>query len=64
MNKKLENAIIIGGKVYELVDDSEGDECERCALTQCEGVHEPICCILFDEAERKRFTERRYENEL
>ena len=25
LSKKIENAIIIGGKVYELVDDSEDD---------------------------------------
>ena len=49
MSKKIENAIIIGGKVYELVDDSEDDECERCELTICHISKESICVMLFDD---------------
>ena len=33
MSKKLENAIIISGRCYELVNDTDGDECERCAIS-------------------------------
>ena len=59
MSKKLENAIIIGGKVYELIDDCEGDECLRCAFTgNCDCINDPICVMVFDDANRKRFEER------
>lgn len=59
MSKKLENAIIIGGKVYELIDDCEGDECYRCAFTgNCDCINDPICVMVFDDANRKRFEER------
>ncbi len=58
LSKKTENAIIIGGKVYELVDDSEGDECERCELTICHIGKESICVMLFDDVIGKRFKER------
>ena len=58
LSKKIENAIIIGGKVYELVDDSEDDECERCELTICHICNESICVMLFDDVIGKRFKER------
>jgi hypothetical protein len=59
MSKKLENAIIIGGKVYELIDDYEGDECDLCAFTgNCDCINDPICVMVFDDANRKRFEER------
>ena len=59
MSKKLENAIIIGGKVYELIDDREGDECDRCALAvDCDSCTDPICVTVFVDAEGKRFEER------
>ena len=59
MSKKLENAIIIGGSVYELIDDCEADECLRCALTgNCDCVNDPICVMVFADANRKRFEER------
>ena len=58
MIENLENAIIIGGKVYELVDDSEDDECERCELTICHICNESICVMLFDDVIGKRFKER------
>ena len=59
MSKKLENAIIIGGKVYELIDDREGDECDRCALAvDCDSRNDPICVTVFFDAEGKRFEER------
>ena len=56
---KIENAIIIGGKVYELVDDSEDDECLRCALKEeCSNISGHICVMLFDDVIGKRFKER------
>lgn len=59
MSKKLENAIIIGGNVYELIDDREGDECDRCALAvDCDSCNDPICVTVFVDAEGKRFEER------
>lgn len=49
MSKKLENAIIIGGKVYELIDDDGVDECQRCALQKmCECFNETLCVPLFE----------------
>jgi hypothetical protein len=59
LRKKIENAIIIGGKVYELVDDSEDDECLRCALEEeCNNISGHICVMLFDDVIGKRFKER------
>ncbi len=59
MIEKLKNAIIIGGKVYELIDDCEGDECDRCALVvDCDSYNNPICVTVFVDAEGKRFKER------
>ncbi len=55
----IQNAIIIGGTVYELVEDCEGDECLRCAFTgNCDCINDPICVMVFDDANRKRFEER------
>ena len=59
MIEKLENAIIIGGRVYELIDDCEGDECDRCALAvDYDGYNNLICVTVFVDAEGKRFEER------
>ena len=55
----IQNAIIIGGTVYELVEDLGGDECERCALNdQCNCNSNPLCLNLFGDAYNKRFEER------
>lgn len=61
MSKKLENAIIIGGRVYEMIDDRESDECQRCALIKkCECFNETLCVTLFENENliNKRFKER------
>jgi len=61
MSKKLKNAIIIGGTVYELIDDREADECQRCALLMtCERFNETLCVSLFEKEDviNKRFKER------
>lgn len=56
MSEKLENAIIINGRVYELVEDREGGECDRCALAvDCDCNHNPICVFVFGDADGKRF---------
>ena len=59
MSKKIENAIIINGKVYELVEDLGEDECERCALRKCCKTDQVLCVTVFNEAQNKRFKERR-----
>lgn len=59
MSKKLENAIIIGGTVYELIEDRGDDECQRCALLlTCEGFNKTLCVSLFADVISKRFEER------
>lgn len=59
MSKKLENAIIIGGSVYELIDDDGVDECQRCALLKmCEHFSGCLCVSLFENVVYKRFEER------
>lgn len=61
MSKKLENAIIIGGRVYELIDDGEADACQRCALLMtCGCFNETLCVPLFEKENLiyKRFKER------
>lgn len=55
----IQNAIIIGGRVYELVEDLDGDECDRCALSdQCNSNSNPLCLNIFCNAYNKRFAER------
>ena len=61
MNNNLENAVIINGNVYELVDDNGGEdagsECNRCALRErCKG-YDSLCVALFDDVKGKRFEE-------
>ena len=57
---RIDNAIIIGGNVYELIDDREGDECERCALAvDCDSYRSPICVTVFSDAEGKRFERKK-----
>ena len=59
MSKKIENAIIINGKVYELVEDLGEDECERCALRDdCHYCADVLCVTVFSEVKNKRFEER------
>jgi hypothetical protein len=59
LSKKIENAIIINGRVYELIDDSEENECDRCALVvDCNEYREPICVNVFTDSQGKRFKER------
>ena len=58
MNKKLENAIIIGGRVYELIDDLDGDECDRCAFADNCDWHKPHCVEVFGGGQQQRFIER------
>ena len=57
---RIDNAIIIGGKVYELIDDREGGECDRCALAvDCDSYRKPICVTVFVDAEGKRFERKK-----
>lgn len=59
MAKKLpQNAIIINGKVYELVDNkSDQTDCDICDLKKvCFEYYEEILCVdLFDDADDKTF---------
>lgn len=60
MIEKFENAIIINGKVYILVDDGMSAECCRCALSQyCEhhvSEGRQLCFMLgIDENSGARF---------
>ena len=56
---RINNAIIINGRVYELIDDSEENECDRCALVvDCNEYREPICVNVFTDSQGKRFKER------
>lgn len=59
MAKKLpQNAIIINGKVYELVDNkSDQTDCDICDLKKvCFEYYEEILCVdLFDDADGKTF---------
>lgn len=58
MIEKLENAIIIGGTVYELVDvEKDCDECDTCDLKDyC--INIVPTCVLFDDPIGKHFKER------
>lgn len=54
----LQNAIIINGKVYELVDNkSDQTDCDICDLKKvCFEYYEEILCVdLFDDADDKTF---------
>jgi hypothetical protein len=55
--KQLQNAVIINGTIYEMVDDNAGpdagSECNRCAIR--ERCSEPVCVTLFDGGEGTRF---------
>lgn len=56
---RMQNGITINGVEYELIEDNEADECERCALKdRCSTIkHEAICNIIFgfDIAATRRF---------
>lgn len=60
--KDLQNAIIIDGTVYELVEDNgDYNECQRCDLfDMCYEAQATICGNIFDyeTARKKRFKER------
>lgn len=55
----LENSIIVGGKVYQLVDDpgGEGHKCRRCAFNGgvCDFYGFPVCSLIFDNTDKKIF---------
>ena len=59
----MQNGIIINGVEYELIEDREDDECERCALQElCKSFEdEVICNPLYgpDVASYRRFEKRK-----
>ncbi len=59
LSKKLENAILIGGRVYELIDDREADACQRCALLWACNKLDAAICLLFEDVSTKRFEEKK-----
>lgn len=45
----MQNGITINGVEYELIEDNEADECERCALREkCHYSNEVICTQIFE----------------
>lgn len=47
----MQNGITINGVEYELIEDYEADECERCALREkCHYSNEVICTQLFENS--------------
>jgi hypothetical protein len=51
-----ENAIILNGKVYVLVDDDQPEECHRCALReQCDKGGTLLCQLIDFDGQGKRF---------
>ena len=50
-----ENAIIINGRIYVLVDDGEAEECSRCALQEQCNTSSLLCELLDDAPQDKRF---------
>lgn len=51
-----ENAVIINGYIYALIDDLKNDECLRCDLQeQCNEGEALICNVLFGDGRDKRF---------
>ena len=52
----IENAVIIGGVVYELIDDDKRDECARCdLLEECAKITTTICAPVFGNTIGQRF---------
>lgn len=59
---KMQNGIIINGVEYELIEDREDDECERCALSEiCHDARKEVICnpIFGDLSIRHRFAMRK-----
>lgn len=60
---RMQNAITINGVEYELIEDDEADECERCALKdQCSTTGDDVLCsIIFgsDISAHHRFEKRK-----
>ena len=58
----MQNGIIINGVEYELIEDREDDECERCALNEiCHDARKEVICnpIFGDLSIRHRFAMRK-----
>lgn len=58
----MQNGIIINGVEYELIEDREDDECERCALSDiCHDARKEVICnpIFGDLSIRHRFEKRK-----
>lgn len=58
----MQNGIIINGVEYELIEDREDDECERCALSEiCHDARKEVICnpIFGDLSIRHRFAMRK-----
>ena len=52
----IENAVIIDGVVYELIDDDKRDECARCDLVEeCAKTTTTMCAPVFGNTIGKRF---------
>lgn len=59
---KMQNGIIINGVEYELIEDREDDECERCALNEiCHDARKEVICdpIFGDLSISHRFEKRK-----
>lgn len=59
---KMQNGIIINGVEYELIEDREDDECERCALSDiCHDARKEVICnpIFGDLSISHRFEKRK-----
>ena len=62
LKTKMQNGIIINGVEYELIEDREDDECERCALSDiCHDARKEVICnpIFGDLSIRHRFEKRK-----
>ena len=58
----MQNGIIINGVEYELIEDREDDECERCALSEiCHDARKEVICnpIFGDLSISHRFEKRK-----
>ena len=59
---KMQNGIIINGVEYELIEDRDDDECERCALSEiCHDARKEVICnpIFGDLSISHRFDKRK-----
>ena len=59
---KMQNGIIINGVEYELIEDRDDDECERCALSEiCHDARKEVICnpIFGDLSISHRFEKRK-----